>query len=134
MKFYVALVLVVCAISLAYASSPFVSMPMKHARLHPEHHLFGHFADRRLEQQDGSQVSYWDFEMGGNIYPVGIYWVAVDIGTPGQSLLVAVDSGSSDLLVPSSTCQVTKPSNLEILRRFLTNMINFYIINNLGLP
>jgi hypothetical protein len=84
----------------------FVNMPMKHSFLDGQHHLHRHFSHRRGNAQSPPA----NFQMGGNIYPVGIYWVAVDIGTPYQSMLAAVDSGSSDLLVPSATCSVRSPS------------------------
>eukprot|EP00012_Vannella_robusta_P005916 CAMPEP_0206194798 /NCGR_PEP_ID=MMETSP0166-20121206/7433_1 /ASSEMBLY_ACC=CAM_ASM_000260 /TAXON_ID=95228 /ORGANISM="Vannella robusta, Strain DIVA3 518/3/11/1/6" /LENGTH=417 /DNA_ID=CAMNT_0053611883 /DNA_START=88 /DNA_END=1341 /DNA_ORIENTATION=+ len=71
---------------------------MEHTFIENDHPLFGKFSERR----GGAAVE--NFEMGGNIYPVGIYWVSVNIGTPAQALLAAVDSGSSDLLVPSSSC------------------------------
>jgi len=76
------------------------NMQMKHSFLHEDHHLHRHFAHRRGDVATQQQ----NFQMGGNIYPVGIYWVAVDIGTPAQTMLAAVDSGSSDLLVPSASC------------------------------
>lgn len=74
---------------------------MKHSYLPKTHPLYNHFGGR------SGASDYENFQMGGNIYPVGIYWVSIDLGTPAQSLLVAVDSGSSDLLVPSSTCVVS---------------------------
>lgn len=31
--------------------------------------------------------------MGGNVYPIGIFYISVDIGTPAQTFNAAVDSG-----------------------------------------
>jgi len=75
------------------------SLPMKHHFLERDHPLHNHFLHRR------GSTAMEDFQMGGNIYPVGIYWISVGLGTPVQSLLAAVDSGSSDLIVPSPTCE-----------------------------
>jgi len=31
--------------------------------------------------------------LGGNVYPIGIYYIEIDIGTPGRSFNVAIDTG-----------------------------------------
>lgn len=93
---------VLLVLCLVYSCLAIVNIPMKHSFLHGKHPLYNHFASRASVASD-----YENFQMGGNIYPVGIYWVSIDLGTPAQSLLVAVDSGSSDLLVPSATCVVS---------------------------
>lgn len=31
--------------------------------------------------------------MGGNVFPVGIYWLEVGVGTPAKYYGVAIDSG-----------------------------------------
>lgn len=98
-------IVVVLACLLCFTlATKLVSLKMDHSYVDSTHHLFHHFNDRRGEAAELASVE--DFPMGGNIYPVGIYYVPVNLGTPGQKMLVAVDSGSSDLLVPSSTCQV----------------------------
>lgn len=86
--------------------SQMTSLPMKHHFLERDHPLHNHFLHRR------GSTAMEDFQMGGNIYPVGIYWISVGLGTPVQSLLAAVDSGSSDLIVPSPTCEVSINSYL----------------------
>jgi len=53
-------------------------------------------------------------EVGGNIYPVAIFWVFVDIGTPAQQFPVALDTGSFTMDVPMvgcSTCPQEPPNN-----------------------
>ncbi|KAL6061412.1 Aspartic peptidase domain-containing protein [Balamuthia mandrillaris] len=47
--------------------------------------------------------------MGGNIFPNGIYWMQVSIGTPPQSFAIAVDTGSTDMLVPGKGCTGCHP-------------------------
>jgi hypothetical protein len=47
--------------------------------------------------------------LGGNVYPIGIYYVEIDIGTPGRSFNVAIDTGSCSLLVPATGCQGCPP-------------------------
>jgi predicted aspartyl protease len=42
---------------------------------------------------------------------LGGYFVTVSIGTPGQNLTLQVDTGSSDIWVPSSSAMVCKEDN-----------------------
>ena len=42
--------------------------------------------------------------MGGNIWPVAIYWVEIEVGTPPSTFPVAVDTGSYTLDIPHVTC------------------------------
>eukprot|EP01092_Planopodium_desertum_P008942 TRINITY_DN380_c0_g1_i4.p1 TRINITY_DN380_c0_g1~~TRINITY_DN380_c0_g1_i4.p1 ORF type:complete len:444 (-),score=31.81 TRINITY_DN380_c0_g1_i4:55-1242(-) len=42
--------------------------------------------------------------VGGNILPLGIYYVSVQLGSPARSFNVAFDTGSSDLIVPHAGC------------------------------
>jgi len=42
--------------------------------------------------------------MGGNINPLGIFYVNISVGRPAQKIEVAVDSGSFTLLVPGPNC------------------------------
>lgn len=43
--------------------------------------------------------------VGGDIWPVSIYWTEVSVGTPAEQHAVVVDSGSSFLYVPGKGCQ-----------------------------
>ena len=40
-----------------------------------------------------SVVIQWQINMGGNINPLGIFYVNISMGKPAQSIAVAVDSG-----------------------------------------
>jgi hypothetical protein len=43
----------------------------------------------------------------GNILPLGIYWTSVYLGVPATGpYYVALDTGSTDLMVPGFGCQV----------------------------
>lgn len=42
--------------------------------------------------------------MNGDIYPLGIYYSVVAIGTPAQKFAVALDTGSDTLIVPGIKC------------------------------
>ncbi|PRP79145.1 aspartic proteinase-like protein 2 isoform 2 [Planoprotostelium fungivorum] len=42
--------------------------------------------------------------MGGNINPLGIFYVNMSVGRPAQEVSVAVDSGSFTMLVPGPNC------------------------------
>jgi len=43
--------------------------------------------------------------MGGNINPLGIFYINMSVGQPAQSISVAVDTGSFTMLVPGPNCQ-----------------------------
>eukprot|EP00013_Stygamoeba_regulata_P015466 CAMPEP_0177669536 /NCGR_PEP_ID=MMETSP0447-20121125/23510_1 /TAXON_ID=0 /ORGANISM="Stygamoeba regulata, Strain BSH-02190019" /LENGTH=424 /DNA_ID=CAMNT_0019176443 /DNA_START=171 /DNA_END=1445 /DNA_ORIENTATION=- len=49
----------------------------------------------------------------GDVFPVAIFWVYLDVGTPPVSFPVAIDSGSYTLDIPSANCDgcVTKSPN-----------------------
>lgn len=52
--------------------------------------------------------------VGGDIWPVAIFWAYVDVGTPAQRFPVAIDSGSYTLDIPLTGCKGcvdTKPNN-----------------------
>eukprot|EP01128_Nolandella_sp_AFSM9_P000640 TRINITY_DN10790_c0_g1_i1.p1 TRINITY_DN10790_c0_g1~~TRINITY_DN10790_c0_g1_i1.p1 ORF type:complete len:452 (+),score=123.78 TRINITY_DN10790_c0_g1_i1:174-1358(+) len=42
--------------------------------------------------------------VGGNIYPLGIFYISVGLGSPQVDINVALDSGSCTLLVPGKGC------------------------------
>ena len=68
-----------------------------------------HHEERKVVRQSqlGSEP------MGGNVWPVAIYWVEIEVGTPAQKFPVAVDTGSYTLDIPDHTCTtcITKSPN-----------------------
>jgi hypothetical protein len=60
---------------------------------------------QRVMQKANAAASY-DYPMDGNVYPVGIYWTKVAIGTPPQYFQVAVDSGYVSLSLSLSLSYV----------------------------
>jgi hypothetical protein len=46
-----------------------------------------------------------DLPVGGNVYPLGVYYFEIIVGTPGRSFNVVVDTGSCTLLVPGVGCK-----------------------------
>ena len=116
-----ALRLALCVLAVLFfcngATQAFRNMPMSRDWLTEDHPLHKHFAQRSYRAGDSGE--YYSYPMGGNIYPVGIYWTEITLGTPPQSFQVAVDSGSSDLLVPSLTCDV-RLQNIQDIRHHLS--------------
>jgi len=56
-----------------------------------------------------------DVPLFGNVYPVGIYWFDLMIGTPPVAFPVAIDSGSYTLDIPDTGCRgcITTPPNQQ---------------------
>lgn len=48
--------------------------------------------------------------MNGNIYPTGVYYAAMQIGTPAQTFNVVLDTGSGTLILPALGCNGCDPS------------------------
>ena len=50
---------------------------------------------------------------GGSIWPTGVYWAMLQVGTPAQNFPAAIDSGSGDLDIAGKGCVgcVTTPPN-----------------------
>jgi hypothetical protein len=62
-----------------------------------------------LNDNPGSQsIPTW-----GDVFPVAIYWVFVDVGTPPVQFPVAIDTGSDDLDIPMVGCAtcISAPPN-----------------------
>jgi hypothetical protein len=53
-----------------------------------------------LQSGNGSNIP-----AGGDVWPVAIFWVFIQIGTPPQDFPVAIDSGSGDLDVSGKGCK-----------------------------
>ena len=49
------------------------------------------------------------FPTGGNVWPVAIYWISLDIGTPPKSFPVAIDSGSMTLDIQGGAAVFSSP-------------------------
>jgi len=65
------------------------------AHVHNKHAQHGHF----FASNNGT-----DIDLFGNVYPVGIYWFYISIGTPAVQFPVAIDSGSYTLDIPETGC------------------------------
>lgn len=54
-----------------------------------------------------------DDPAGGDVWPVAIFWIMIEVGTPPQSYPVAIDSGSDTLDIPHAGCStcVSKAPN-----------------------
>ncbi len=93
----------------------FSSAPMHHATRGSGPFFFGTHATRHLARiaslslpSNGS-----DTPVGGDVWPTGIYWTMVEVGTPAHEYPVAIDSGSGDLdigAVGCKGCVVTPPN------------------------
>jgi len=97
------LLVVVVLVSLGDALRPPVNLPMKKTVHYPpkSYNPLAKFS-RFLAPTSGSISTV---NMSGNVLPVGVYWVNISLGTPFQNgFEVAVDSGSTDLLVPGYGC------------------------------
>jgi len=57
-----------------------------------------------LMQKTNTKKAPVQVPMGGNINPLGIFYVNISVGRPAQKIQVAVDSGSFTLLVPGPNC------------------------------
>jgi hypothetical protein len=54
------------------------------------------------------------FPTGGNVWPVAIYWITIEVGTPPKPFPVAIDSGSMTLDIQGPGCENCpkfKPNN-----------------------
>jgi len=64
-----------------------------------ERHAIARGVDAKLALGSISNIP-----MGGNVFPVGIYWLEVGVGTPTKYYGVAIDSGSCTLIIPGYPC------------------------------
>lgn len=55
---------------------------------------------RALNDGNGTSIA-----AGGDIWPVGVYWTTIEVGTPPKEFAVAIDSGSGFLDIEGASCQ-----------------------------
>jgi hypothetical protein len=85
------------------------SAPRTHPKLREARRAAG--KDDKLLGASNGKVN---LPLGGDVWPVAIYWTEVSVGTPPRKFPVAVDSGSYTLDIPSSGCKgcvTTAPNN-----------------------
>eukprot|EP00041_Stephanoeca_diplocostata_P031233 m.968662 g.968662 ORF g.968662 m.968662 type:complete len:498 (-) comp23918_c0_seq1:2325-3818(-) len=69
---------------------------------------------RVLQDRHGVSDAVPTLPVGGDIWPIAIFWAYVDVGTPTQRFPVAIDSGSYTLDIPLTGCKGcvdSKPNN-----------------------
>mmetsp|Transcript_43152 Transcript_43152/g.106013 ORF Transcript_43152/g.106013 Transcript_43152/m.106013 type:complete len:436 (-) Transcript_43152:69-1376(-) len=79
------------------------SLRMEPARFGNAHEARAFFGLKwpRVHPFGGKNVSV---PLAGSIYPLGIYYVSIGIGSSNQQFKVAVDTGSGTLIVPGKQC------------------------------
>ena len=76
------------------------SIPMTRSQRGSGPFFYGSYAARHhLVPGNGSDVP-----AEGSVWPTGIYWTMVQIGTPPKDFPVAIDSGSGDLDISGKDC------------------------------
>eukprot|EP01102_Stenamoeba_stenopodia_P018038 TRINITY_DN6561_c0_g1_i1.p1 TRINITY_DN6561_c0_g1~~TRINITY_DN6561_c0_g1_i1.p1 ORF type:complete len:438 (+),score=100.04 TRINITY_DN6561_c0_g1_i1:63-1376(+) len=54
-----------------------------------------------------------NFNLGGNVLPLGIFYTQIQLGTPPRTFNVSIDTGSSDLIIPMYGCDGCRVSSSE---------------------
>jgi len=103
-------ILLLCLAFVCVSSHEVISMSMH------KHHKKGltRGVSRKVAQylksdpSSGQSIPTW-----GDVFPVAIYWVFVDVGTPPVQFPVAIDTGSYDLDIPMVGCNtcISAPPN-----------------------
>jgi len=86
----------------------------------PRSNIVKNYRDRWQSKNHETKIqsnspSTLDVPMSGNVYPLGIYYIEIDVGTPGRSFNVAVDTGSCTLLIPGVKCKGCPPQEPDHL-------------------
>lgn len=63
----------------------------------------GKWLEQKADGVDAQQQQ--NFALGGDVWPVAIFWVDIQLGTPKRHFPVAIDSGSDTLDIPSAGCR-----------------------------
>lgn len=77
-----------------------VSIPV-----HRAHHFGAPREHPHIRANREGAGKYVNSPLGGDVWPVAIFWMFVEVGTPPRSFPVAIDSGSYTLDIPQTGCQ-----------------------------
>ena len=103
MKLITQVALVTTVATSTYYAAPVAasvsSIPMTRSQRGAGPFFYGSYAAQHLVPGNGSDVP-----AEGSVWPTGIYWTMVQIGTPPKDFPVAIDSGSGDLDISGKDC------------------------------
>jgi hypothetical protein len=105
--------LLVAAVDLAACAGKVISVPMRVAPLSKAAAVA--FSTKKMQRLAESKLAAAakmnvSVPMNGNIYPTGVYYATMQIGTPAQQFNVVLDTGSGTLILPAVGCVGCDPS------------------------
>jgi hypothetical protein len=105
--------LLLAAIDVASCVGKVISVPMRVAPLSKSAAVA--FSTKKLQRLAESTLSVAakmnvSVPMNGNVYPTGVYYATMQIGTPPQQFNVVLDTGSGALILPAVGCVGCDPS------------------------
>lgn len=107
------LLLLLAAVDLASCAGKVISVPMRVAPLSQSAAVA--FSTKKLQRLAESTLAVAakmnvSVPMNGNVYPTGVYYAVMQIGTPPQQFNVVLDTGSGTLILPAVGCSGCDPS------------------------